>query len=623
MALIVSGLEGYSQTDEPTTKQFRFKSDFSSIEPLAIDTSFFLFNRVRIADKFSPLNAYPGNYGLPFYQINFFDRVTDPDYYLYQNYFPLMRIPSNAIFMDTRVPFTELSYSNAGPKLTAEQIFRFRESLNINRYLNLGLVFDITYSLGQYPYQKAMNKDFLLHSSYVRERFETYLALGINRIATNENGGITDPELLPELDTRDLPVNLGGLNNAKSTLKNWNFLLVQKYYPIKSGSGTDSIPRSGVKGDFTYIFAAEGNKRHYYDESPRSGFYDTAYYNNDLTNDSLRSFLLKNTLRFDFTFRSKGGFQIGAGVGGRHELHKYEQFVPPVIPLLPYLVNMSDQNFALIGRLDSRVGQNFGLEATGDLYIAGHRAGDFKIAGDITRDFNMKKGKSEFSLNGSFSLTEPSVWFARWGSNNFKWDIDTEKELRIVAGALISYPERKLSADFKYSIIDNYGYFGTDALPAQHTGGLSVLAATLDKTITVGGFNLGNIFLFQQSSNTEVLSLPSFSLKSALWFYRDIYFKLTGGRMEIETGAEVLFHTQYRGYAYMPATGRFYNQTATYQGGYPFVNVFFNAKIKRTRITLSFDHVNSGMNGENYYLTPLNPMNNRMFRFGFSWTFYD
>ncbi len=219
-----------------------------------------------------------------------------------------MRIPSNAVFMDTRVPFTELSYSNAGPKPSAEQTFRFRESLNINRYLNLGLIFDIVYSLGQYPYQKDVNKDFILHSSYIRERFETYTALGINRLTTNENGGITDPETLSQFETRDVPVNLGGLNNAKSTLKNWSFLLVQKYSPLKQESGTDTHARSGLKGDFTYVFAADGNKRGYYDESPRSGFYDTAYISDIRTNDSLRTFLLKNTIRFDFNFRSKGGF---------------------------------------------------------------------------------------------------------------------------------------------------------------------------------------------------------------------------------------------------------------------------------------------------------------------------
>ncbi len=93
--------------------------------------------------------------------------------------------------------------------------------------------------------------------------------------------------------------------------------------------------------------------------------------------------------------------------------------------------------------------------------------------------------------------------------------------------------------------------------------------------------------------------------------------------MEIETGAELMLHTQYRGYSYMPATGRYYNQTDSYQGGYPFVNVFFNAKIKRTRIFLSFDHVNGGMSGEDYYMIPLYPMNIRVFRYGFSWTFYD
>ena len=57
--------------------------DFSEEVSIPVDTVFSLFNRFRIADRYSPVNATLGNYGLPFYQINFFDRVTDPDKFLY------------------------------------------------------------------------------------------------------------------------------------------------------------------------------------------------------------------------------------------------------------------------------------------------------------------------------------------------------------------------------------------------------------------------------------------------------------------------------------------------------------------------------------------------------------
>ena len=77
----------------------------------------------------------------------------------------------------------------------------------------------------------------------------------------------------------------------------------------------------------------------------------------------------------------------------------------------------------------------------------------------------------------------------------------------------------------------------------------------------------------------------------------------------------------------MPATGRFYQQDREETGGYPFVNVFFNFKVQRTRVFLMFDHVNYGLMGNkiayNYEMVPFYPMNIRMFRYGIAWTFYD
>ena len=65
-------------------KQWTLSSDFTEELNLPLDTVFSLFHRHRISDRLSPVNATSGNYGLPFYPINFFDRASDHDDFLYE-----------------------------------------------------------------------------------------------------------------------------------------------------------------------------------------------------------------------------------------------------------------------------------------------------------------------------------------------------------------------------------------------------------------------------------------------------------------------------------------------------------------------------------------------------------
>ncbi len=302
-------------------KQWNLSSDFTEEVNVSIDTVFSLFNHYRLADKYSPFNATLGNYGLPFYQINFFDRVTDPDKFLYSYYYPLMYQPERYIFMNTQVPFTELVWTYGGPREIAEQTFRVRHSQNVNRYLNFGLIYDIVYSLGQYTYQRSEDKDFTFYTSYRGDKYKLYFAAGMNNLLGNENGGVEDVTTLQNFDTRQVAVNLGGLNKAQSILKNRNFLLVQRYTigspkPVPGDSTAGKKAGFfGLSGTFSHIFILDNNKRTYSDQSPNSGFYDSIYINDIQTFDSLFSRSIKNTVRFDFTTDESRKFRLGGGAG--------------------------------------------------------------------------------------------------------------------------------------------------------------------------------------------------------------------------------------------------------------------------------------------------------------------
>ena len=621
-------------------RQWQLSSDFSEEVPIAFDTVFSLFHRYRATDKYSSFNATLGNYGLPFYQINFFDRVTDPDKFLYSYYYPLMHVPERAVFMNTQIPFTELVWSNGGPKETSEQTFRIRHSQNVNRFLNFGLIYDIIYSLGQYNYQRAEDKNFTFYSSYTGPKYKLYFSAGLNNMKGFENGGVVSRSDLIMPQTRDIPVNLGGLNKASSQLKNRNMLLVQRYtLGGDQAQSTDSIPRKksgffGISGTFSHILQLETSKRTYTDDYPAGNFYDTSYIKGNFydtvfvksstTFDSLYSHHIKNTVRFDFTTDETRKFRLGAGFGFRNEAFRYSQIRPALDSLFTSdTIGWRRSNNVLIGRLYNNIGDKFRWMVNGELFLTGYRAGDFDLKGEILKAFDWKKGRASWLIKGGMSNKQPSIWYGQWGSNNFVWSTNMEKELRLDLGTSFIYPARHADIGFNYAIIDNYTDFDTLALPSQHSGGLSVAALTLRKEFRVWKVHLNTDILVQKSSNTEILDLPLATFRTGIFIEHNFFFKSTSGRLNTQLGADVTYHTLYHPYSYMPATGRFFRQRETITGEYPFINLFFNFKLKRTRVFFMFDHVNSGVKRSDYDMVPFYPMNIRMLRYGLAWTFYN
>ena len=609
-------------------KQWHLSEDYSHEVPVTFDTLFSLFHRFRISEKTSPVNATLGNYGLPFYQINFFQRITDHDKYLYSYYYPFMYHPGNAMFMNTQIPFTEVVWTYGTPRETSEQTFRVRHTQNVNRYFNFGLVYDIIYSLGQYNFQRAEDKTFTFFSSYTGPKYKVYFSSGINSIISYENGGIPASETLNLQDTRKIPVILGSLNMAKSTLKDQNILLVQRYTIDGKEAAGDSTTQKkkgflGLSGTFSHILTWERIRKTYFDDEPKSGFYDSIYIYDGFTFDSLYSRELRNTVRFDFTTDETKKVRLQGGVGIMNELFRYSQIIPTHdINLADTTVWIKNSN-AIIGRLYNNIGNKFSWNANGEMYLTGYRAGDFTLKGEIVKSFDWKKGTADWVISGRVMNRLPSFWYSQWGGNHFEWENDLKKEFRIDAGTGFTYPALNTDVQLKYAVIDNYTDFNTRAMPSQHGGGLSVAALTASKDFRLWKFHLGADIILQTSSNHDVLDLPLFAGRSVIYFEHHFRFKQTNGRLSSQIGAEAIYHTLYHPYAYMPATGRFYRQSEAEAGNYPFLNVFLNLKLKRTRFFIMLDHLNSGFMGEDFYLVPSYPMNVRMLRYGLAWTFYN
>ncbi len=605
------------------SRQWTLSGDYTAEIDLPLDTAFSLFHRHRITDRLSDFNAYTGNYGLPVYQINFFDREWKPDRFVYSYYLPFMYTPANTRFVNTTVPFTELVWTNAGARSKSEQTFRIRHSQNINRFLNFGLIYDVVYSIGQYNLQKAVDKNFLLHGSYNGNAYTAYFSAGINNHESEASGGLISNEDLSQYSPEDLPFVLNDLNKAQNRLKNRYLMLVQRYSPGgRRDTVTGDMLRSGPV-TFSYIGTYEWSKRRYLDSYPLSILYDTVMIDRSVTEDSLFQGVLSNTLRADFAAGSTGRFRIGAGAGVRSELRNFGQVVPGDSLTRQDTVKRNMNSLVLTGKVFNNIGTKFGWTASGDLWFQGYRAGDFIVDGRVYKEFaTARKGMITWDATGSLSSYTPSYWYYSWGSNNFSWQFDHGKELRLTAGSSLAWPDRNMNLRFNYAIVDNFIYMD-NAIPAQHEGGLSILSLSARKDFIFWKLHLDNTVLFQQSSNNEVLSLPLVTARSTFFFDHIFKFRVTGGELSFQLGAEAMIHTPYYAMNYMPATGSYFSQTETEIGNYPFINVFLNLKVKRTRIFIMADHLNSGMMDYEYFLVPGYPLNIRMIRYGLAWTFYD
>jgi hypothetical protein len=457
--------------------------------------------------------------------------------------------------------------------------------------------------------------------------------MGLNGLFGQENGGITDKSELDieKTDMRSIPTNLGSLNDASSFLRNRNFLVVQKYTFLGARPGNDTIPPkfrepAPLTGTFSHIFTLDYSRRMYSDAAPASGFYDSIYINNTVTFDSLSAKNVKNTFRFDFTTDERKFVKLSWGFGLRNENFWFGQIIPDTSQIAD-TASWFRGNNVLLGRLSNQLGGKFSWLVNGELYFDRYRQGDYILNGQITRSFDLKKGRLDWMVTGGMNNRTPSFWYTQWGSNHFIWNFDAQKESRLELGTRVSYPARHADVRLDYAVINNYLDFDTLAMPSQDTSRLTVLSLSLRKDFSLWKFHLVPDVIIQQSSNRDVLNLPLATVRFAAFIEHMFRFEKTNGRLNTQLGIDVTYHTLYYPYAYMPATGRYYRQEQSEAGEYPFINAFLNIKLKRTRLFLMFDHLNYGMmKGEklyNYDMVPYYPQPIRRFTFGLAWTFYN
>lgn len=613
-----------------TIYAWKLDDDYYGISQNDLDTALKKFQVYKPNYKQNPMHSDMGNLALPSLPHNYVKRNYENELFFLRYYLPFIQYPLKQIFVNTKKPFTQLNYTTGGQKKVLEQSLKVLHTRNINENLNAGIDYKLFGSEGQYTNQKSTIKALALFSSYTSDKYSFHTTFNLNNIIIDENGGIVNDEDLGTIESLDIPVNLGTINSAGSSVKNKTFMLS---HGITLGAGKkDTIPSDdstdvkiekpeglGLQGKFSHVLFFQNDEKKYKDDNPQSGFYKNIFSDSTNTFDSLYARTFTNTLRFDFQSDPERKFAFGGGIAASIELQKYSN-------LLPGDTVYNDDYYSnkrLSAYIFNDLGEKFNWKVKARNYYSGYKAGDFLLDGSLTKAFSSKKGLSTLVLSGKLENRKPSYWMNYYHSNNFVWENDFEKVFETKVSARYTNPGRFLDASFNYFLTDNHLYFDTSAIPAQINELTSILSFYISKEFHLWKFHFLNKVLLQKTDHQDQIRLPFISIYNSTYFEHNFYFKLTGGNLLVQLGFDVYYNTPYYAMAYMPATGQFYNQDQKELGNYPYFDVFLNFKLKRTRFFLMLDHVNSGLTGDNYFSVLHYPLNQRTLKFGLSWTFYD
>lgn len=604
---------------ESVIKTWRLSDMNSSTKAFKLDTILGEIQNYNPIYQASISNSYLGNLGSAYQSNIYIDRVKDKGFLFFKPYRAYIVKPEDIIYFNTTTPYTRLFYETGGPKGQSENILRALHTQNINPHWNFGINYDLISSDGQYQNQKTKLYDFTIFSSYKKRNYGFNVVLNSNRMSAEENGGVVSDSLIT--DTSEDPENIQvNLTQAKSKLTNFNLFMNHSY-------GIGKEREIVMEEDTTYSYAIdllytlnyENNSWRYKDENLNTDFYsDSILLDQNSTFDKVEQSSVKNTFQIVFNENENKWIRLGARFGIESEFLKYNLRRN----VSQYAWQQKDENIhnnQLIASLFSQSGKSLNWKAVGKYVFEGYRQNDFELDYQLIKWIGGKDSGHGFKLSGRLESTTPDFILEEYYGNHQQWKLSLDKQTELRVGGEYFNKKYRFKIGVSISQLDNYTYFGLQATPEQASSGISIMTAYLQKNFKLGNFYLNQSLVGQNSSNESLLPLPTLSIYSNN-YYKNEFFD---GALGLQTGVSVHYNTNFYAPNYMPSTGQFFLQNQKELGDYPKINVYFNFRIKRTRLFIMYEHANASIGSKNYFSTLHYPINPSMLKYGLIWTFYN
>ncbi|MGQ9847363.1 MAG: putative porin [Bacteroidales bacterium] len=501
-------------------------------------------------------------------------------------------------YFQTHNPFTHIKLTSNTNRTYNEEGIKLIHTQNIKPNLNIAFIGKSDKSVGRIPRQDNRFHYFYGSSRFSSTKYHLAVNYFFSKIKVKENGGVSNlnfltDSLFPAENAqiyRQEAANLYTIQNADArqaiclNYKNdslsakWKPYLIHLLHYQKAKKIYNDKPDTNLY--YTYIF----------NDSTKT--YDSLYYRN-----------LENKLGFSFStnLQNGKGFYIYA-LSSLRKLYSHEH------PHTEQNLGAGIQYF----HYDSLWSANFTYEH----WFEGYFANNKNLLLELSKKIKICKRNVSLILSPSYQNKQADYFMNNLYTNHFRWERQLPKfsEWSVNLG----FKEKLNSLFFTFKRIRHSYYFNRFSYPQVDSNDLFFTGFVLQKTFNVGHFHFFNRLFVQLLSDT-LISVPTFAGYHMLYYENRLFKKVLG----MQIGTEVFYHTKYKGVSYNPALGSFYNNYSTSLGNYPYINIFVNLQLKRSRFFIKVEHLNYHWQVGNYSMVNNYPLPPRSFKFGILWSFYD
>lgn len=387
---------------------------------------------------------------------------------------------------------------------------------------------------------------------------------------------------------------------------------------------------------FIHTMKLDNYKRIYQAYNTPADFYADNYVAGPYAGDSIYDKTSHLRLQNTFAISMLEGFNKWAKAGVKAFVTSdLRRFVLPSSDSNTATTSYNEHNLSVGGQLSKTEGKTLHYNVTAETWLLGEDLGQLKIDGAVDLNFPLFGDTVTLAAKGFFHRNNPTFYYRHYHSRHFWWDnTSLSKELHSRVEGLFSYRKTNTTLRVAFDEIQNYTYLamgyniaddhsrkGNTMEVKQKGGAITLLTLSLAQNFKLGPLNWENVITYQKSTDNDVLPVPDLNI------YTNLYLRFKIAQvLKCDFGADGRYFTKYYAPDYSPALGQYAVQTGDNRvqtGNYPLVNIYANFHLKHTRFFVMMSHVNAGSGNRQYFLTPHYPLNQRVFRFGLSWNFFN
>jgi hypothetical protein len=548
---------------------------------------------------------------------------------------------------DNKSPYSRIFYLMGSKKENVLKVSHAQSFLN--QQVTAQFDFQLYNHLGFYDRQHTDSKSFKGGMGYrtTNRRYSANFQYYHNKLVFEENGGIYD--LLDFEEDRETNREIIDINlqNAENLVRISGISLSQDFYLSRPEPDLSQIPDTNIIeddaytvihykkpyfdpvshfGKISYRFNYHRENFKYTDEDQDASLYDNIpvyipddgaflyeslpYYptaDSSVIFDSITIRKYTNEILYsnsDYKDNAQNPKFLNFFAGIRNEFSYWNQAC---------FDSKNMNHNAVIGGVFFSLSNFLSISGDAAYYVGDYLNNDFELHGKIYVRLKENKLKAGISI----IHRSPDWIYQSFSSSRLRWNNAFGKTDQQIL--YLNFERKNLSLSAKVLNISNYLYFDELYQPRQEGKNIQHILIEARKDIRLANWGADFRVSYQNVSNPDVIRVPQFTGKTRL-FYHNILFNNV---LDMELGIEAYYFTSYYADRYFSLIRSYHIQNVQSIGEFPFMDVYFNAKIGKARLFVRYDNFSALFLDNTYYSSPGYPGLDPMFRFGVSWILFN